>query len=53
MGIKLHCLVDSNTNYLYNIYILFDPAEDYKNLIYFEENNTFTEIIVLRLLEGL
>lgn len=50
-GFKLYFLVDSNTNYLYNI--IFGPGKDYINLIYFEKNNTFTESIVLRLLEGL
>ena len=50
-GFKLQCLVDSNTNYLYNV--IFYLGKDYKDLIYFQDDKPFTELIVLRLLDDL
>lgn len=38
-GFKFHRLVDSNTNYLYNV--IFDPGKDYKDLIYFQDDNSY------------
>ena len=45
---KIHLLCDSDTHYLYNI--LFDPGKDGKKFIYFEENTSLSESIVLKLL---
>ena len=50
-GFKIHLLCDSNTKYLYNM--LFDPGKDWKDFIYYENNKTITESIVLRLLKPL
>lgn len=50
-GFKIHCLVDSNTNYLYNL--ILDPGKHYKYLIKNEYNEKLTESIVLTLLKGL
>ena len=47
-GFKMHLLCDSDTHYLYNI--LFDPGKDGKKFIYFEENTSLSESIVLKLL---
>ena len=47
-GFKIHLLCDSDTHYLYNI--LFDPGKDGKKFIYFEENTSLSESIVLKLL---
>ena len=48
MGFKIHLLPESETHYLYNI--LFDPGKDGKKFIYFEENTSLSESIVLKLL---
>jgi len=50
-GFKLHCLVDSKTHYFYNF--IFDPGQNYKNLIIEDEEISFTENIVLSLLQKL
>ena len=50
-GFKLHCLVDSKSHYFYDF--IFDPGQNYKNLIMFNEEISFTENIVLKLLESL
>ena len=47
-GFKIRLLCDSDTHYLYNI--LFDPGKDGKKFIYFEENTSLSESIVLKLL---
>lgn len=49
-GLKLHCLVDSDTGYLYNT--ILDPGKENKNLI-LSDDNSFTESIIFRLLQGL
>ena len=46
-GFKIHLLCDSNTKYLYNM--LFVQWKDGKDFIYYEDNKTITESIVLRL----
>ena len=48
-GFKLHCLVDSNSNYLYNV--IFDPGKDNKKLIITNDEDSFTENIVLSLVK--
>ena len=50
-GFKILLLSDSNTKYLYNM--LFDPGKDGKDFIYYEDNKTIAESIVLRLLKPL
>ena len=50
-GFKIHLLCDSNTKYLYNM--LFDPGKEGKDFIYYEDNKTIAESIVLRLLKPL
>ena len=51
MGFKLHCLVDSNSNYLYNV--IFDPCKDNKNLIIINDEDSFTENIILSLVKNI
>jgi len=48
MGFKIHMLCDSESKYLNNLY--FDPGKFGKDFIYFEDNPSITESIVLRLL---
>jgi hypothetical protein len=50
-GFKIHLLCDSDTNYLYNM--LFDPGKIGKDFIYYEDNSSLAESIVLRLLSCL
>ena len=50
-GFKIHCLVDENTNYLYNL--ILDPGKDYKYFIQNEYKEKLTESIVLNLLKDL
>ena len=50
-GFKLHCLVDSKTHFFYNF--IFDPGQNYKNLLIEDEEISFTENIVLSLLQKL
>ena len=50
-GFKIHLLCDLNTKYLYNM--LFYPGKDGKDFIYYEDNKTIAESIVLRLLKPL
>ena len=50
-GFKLHCLVDSNSNYLYNV--IFDPGRDNKNLIIENVEDSFTENIALSLVKNI
>ena len=50
-GFKIHLLYDSNTKYLY--IMLFDPGKDGKDFIYYEDNKTIAESIVLILLKPL
>lgn len=47
-GFKIHLLCDSNTNYLWDCF--FDPGKDSKDFVYFEDNPSVTESIVLRLI---
>jgi len=47
-GFKIHLLCDSDTHYLYNM--LFDPGKVGKDLLYFEDNSSLTESVVLKLL---
>ena len=51
LGFKLHCLVDSNSNYLFNV--IFDPGRDNKNLIIENVEDSFTENIVLSLVKNI
>ena len=48
-GFKLHCLCDSETNYLYDY--IFDPGKKDNDEIIFDANFSFTQNIVLRLVE--
>ena len=50
-GFKLHCLVDSKSHYFYDF--IFDPGQNYRNLIMEDEEISFTENIVLSLLKKL
>ena len=50
-GFKIHLLCDSNTKYLYNMF--FDSGKDGKDFVYYEDNKTIAESIVLRLLKPL
>ena len=50
-GFKIHLLCYSITKYLYNM--IFDPRKDRKDFIYFEDNKTIAEFIVLRLIKPL
>jgi len=45
---KIHMLCNSDNKYLYNLY--FDPRKFGKEFIFFEDNPSITESIVLRLL---
>lgn len=47
-GFKIHCLVDSKTNYLYDAII--DPYKNNKNFIIIKPEYSYTESIVLKLL---
>lgn len=48
---KIHLLCDSETYYLYNM--LFDLGKKGEDLVFFDDNQSFTESIVLRLLSSL
>ena len=50
-GFKIHLLCDSDTNYLYNM--LLDPGRIGKDFIYFEDNCSLAESVVLRLLSAI
>lgn len=50
-GFKLHCLVDSKSHYFYDF--IFDPGQNYRNLIMEDEEISFIENIVLSLLKKL
>ena len=50
-GFKIYLLYDSETHYLYNMY--FDPGKKGKDLMIFDDNPSFTESIVLRILSSL
>ena len=47
LGFKIHMICGSESKYLYNLY--FDPGKFGKEIIYFEDNTSKTESIVLRL----
>ena len=46
MGIKIHCLMDSKTDYLYDAII--DPGKNNKNFIITNPDYIYTESIVLK-----
>ena len=48
LGFKIHCLVDSKTDYLYDAII--DPGKNNKNFIITNPEYSYTESIVLKLL---
>ena len=50
-GFKFHALVDNRNNYLYNL--IFDPGNNYKNLISPNSGENYAYQIVLSLLDGL
>jgi len=50
-GFKIHLLCDSDTHYLYNM--LFDPGKVGKEFLQYDENNSLSENIVLKLLSCL
>ena len=50
-GFKIHLLCDSDTNYLYNM--ILDPGRVGRDFIYYDENSTLAESVVLRLLSCL
>ena len=50
-GFKIHVLVDAINTYVYNF--ILDPGQENKNLILNDKTFSFTENIVLSLLEGL
>ena len=51
-GFKLHCLVDSKTNYLYNFII--DPGKKFKERLYnTKDDSRYAEFIVLKLIENI
>ena len=50
-GFKIHVLVDAINTYVYNF--IMDPGQENKNLILNDKTFSFTENIVLSLLEGL
>ena len=50
-GIKIHCLVDVDSGFLYNC--LSVPGKDHKDLVIFDETKKYAESIVLKLIEVL
>ena len=50
-GFKINLLCDSDTNYLYNM--ILDPGRVGRDFIYYDENSTLAESVVLRLLSCL
>ena len=50
-GFKLHCLTDAPNNYLYDY--IFNPGKNYNKLIIFNEDYSYTESIILKLVEKL
>ena len=47
-GFKIHCLVDSKTNYLYDA---IDQGKNNKNFILINREYSYTENIILKLLK--